>query len=73
MVITDFQDLDKVENAGINWGSTAPRRPRAWSRTSSCGATASAVMADTEHPDEAKAFIAYVTTEGQRIRYETSG
>ena len=28
MVITDFQDLDKVDNAGINWGSTAVPDPR---------------------------------------------
>ena len=43
MVITDFQDLPKVENAGINYGSTgvADARGRR-SRTSSCGPTASA-------------------------------
>ena len=27
MVITDFQDLDKVEKAGINYGTTAPPTP----------------------------------------------
>ncbi len=30
-------------------------------------------MASSEHPDEAKEFIAFLTTEGQRIRYETNG
>ena len=42
MVITDFQDLPKVENAGINYGTTAVPTPRASSRTSSSGPTASA-------------------------------
>ena len=28
MVITDFQDLDQVDNAGINWGSTTPADAR---------------------------------------------
>jgi ABC-type glycerol-3-phosphate transport system substrate-binding protein len=32
-----------------------------------------AVLATTEHPEEAKAFIAYVATEGQRIRYQEEG
>ncbi len=31
------------------------------------------VMASSEHPDEAKEFIAFIATEGQRIRYEDSG
>ena len=35
--------------------------------------TASARWPSSEHPDEAKDFIAYLTTEGQRIRYEISG
>ena len=30
-------------------------------------------MASSEHPDEAKEFIAFLATEGQRIRYEDSG
>jgi multiple sugar transport system substrate-binding protein len=73
MVITDFQDLNKVENAGINWGSTAPPTPEGVEPYFFTWSDNVAVMADTDHPDEAKEFIAYVATEGQRIRYEQSG
>jgi multiple sugar transport system substrate-binding protein len=73
MVITDFQDLDKVDNAGINWGSTAPPTPAGVEPYFFVWSDNVAAMANTEHPDEAEAFIAYVTTEGQRIRYEESG
>jgi maltose-binding protein MalE len=30
-------------------------------------------MADTDHPKEAEEFVDYVATEGQRLRYQTSG
>ena len=73
MVITDFQDLDKVENAGINYGSTASptpvgEEPYFFVWTDSVG-----VMASTDAPDAAMDFIAYLTTEGQRLRAEISG
>ena len=73
MVITDFQDLPKVEKAGINYGSTGVPTPEGQEPYFFVWTDSVGVMADTEHPEEAKAFIAYVTTEGQRIRYETSG
>jgi len=73
MVITDFQDLDQVEKAGINYGSTAPPTPEGVEPYFFVWSDNVAVFAETEHPDEAKAFVAYVATEGQRIRYEESG
>lgn len=73
MVITDFQDLDKVDNAGINWGSTAPPTPEGEDPYFFVWSDNVGVMASSEHPDEAKEFIAYIATEGQRIRYEDSG
>jgi multiple sugar transport system substrate-binding protein len=73
MVITDFQDLKKVENAGINYGSTAPPTPEGVEPYFFVWSDNVAAMADTEYPDEAEDFIAYVATEGQRIRYETEG
>lgn len=73
MVITDFQDLNVVENAGINYGSTAPPTPAGVEPYFFVWTDSVGVMADSEHPDEAMEFIAFVTTEGQRIRYETSG
>jgi multiple sugar transport system substrate-binding protein len=73
MVITDFQDLNQIENAGINWGSTAPPTPAGVEPYFFVWSDNVGVMASTEHPDEAKDFIAYVATEGQRIRYEAEG
>ena len=73
MVITDFQGLKQVENSGVNWGSTAPPTPAGVEPYFFTWSDNVAVFADTEYPDEAKALVAYVATEGQRIRYETEG
>ena len=74
MVITDFQGLEQGRERGINWGSTAPPTPAGvepyffmWSDN------VGRVRPTPSTPDEAKDFVAYVTTEGQRIRYETEG
>jgi ABC-type glycerol-3-phosphate transport system substrate-binding protein len=73
MVITDFQDLDKVEKAGIDYGTTSSptpvgEEPYFFVWTDSVG-----IMASTEHPEEAKDFIAFLTTRGQELRAEISG
>jgi multiple sugar transport system substrate-binding protein len=73
MVITDFQDLNKVDNAGINWGSTAVPTPEGVDPYFFVWTDSVGVMADTDSPEAAKDFIAYLTTEGQRIRYQASG
>ncbi|MFB3738032.1 MAG: ABC transporter substrate-binding protein [Candidatus Velamenicoccus archaeovorus] len=73
MVITDFQDLDKVEKAGINYGSTAVPTPEGVEPYFFVWTDSVGVMASSDNPEEAEDFIAFLTTEGQRIRYETSG
>ncbi|HEY7400247.1 MAG TPA: sugar ABC transporter substrate-binding protein [Actinomycetota bacterium] len=73
MVITDYQDLNKVENAGINYGSTAVPTPEGVTPYFFVWTDSVGVMASSEHPDEAKNFIAYLTTTGEKTRYETSG
>jgi multiple sugar transport system substrate-binding protein len=73
MVITDFQDLNKVEAAGINYGSTGVPTPAGVTPYFFVWTDSVGVMASSEHPDEAKAFIAFLTTEGQRIRDQVSG
>jgi ABC-type glycerol-3-phosphate transport system substrate-binding protein len=73
MVITDFQDLPKVENAGINYGSTIMPTPTGYDPYFYTWTDSAGVMATSDNPEEAKEFIAFLTTEGQRIRYETSG
>jgi multiple sugar transport system substrate-binding protein len=73
MVITDFQGLKKIENAGINYGSTAPPTPDGVEPYFFVWTDSVAVMSDSEHPEEAMEFIAFLATEGQRIRYESTG
>jgi multiple sugar transport system substrate-binding protein len=73
MVITDFQDLPKVEKAGINYGSTAPPTPEGVEPYFFVWTDSVAVLSSSEHPDEAAEFVAFLGTDGQRIRYETTG
>ncbi|HET9724245.1 MAG TPA: sugar ABC transporter substrate-binding protein [Actinomycetota bacterium] len=73
MVITDFQDLNKVEEAGINYGSTGVPTPTGITPYFFVWTDSVGVMASSEHQAEALDFIAFLTTEGQRIRYEVSG
>jgi multiple sugar transport system substrate-binding protein len=73
MVITDFQGLKKVENAGINYGSTGVPTPEGVEPYFFVWSDSVGIMASSEHPDEAKAFIAYLTTTGQELRYQTDG
>jgi multiple sugar transport system substrate-binding protein len=73
MVITDFQDLDKVEKAGINYGSTAVPTPAGVTPYFFVWTDSVGVMASTDNPVEAKEFIGFLTTEGQKIRYQASG
>jgi multiple sugar transport system substrate-binding protein len=72
MVVTDFAGLKKVENAGINYGATAPPTPEGVEPYFFVWTDSVGVMADSEHPEEAMEFIAFLATEGQRIRYETT-
>lgn len=73
MVITDFQDLPKVEKAGINYGSTAPPTPEGVEPYFFVWTDSVGVLSSSEHPDEAVEFVAFLGNEGQRIRYETTG
>jgi multiple sugar transport system substrate-binding protein len=73
MVITDFQDLDKVEKADINYGSTGVPTPTGVEPYFFVWTDSVGVMASTDHPQEAKDFIGFLTTRGQEIRYQASG
>jgi multiple sugar transport system substrate-binding protein len=73
MVITDFQDLNKVEDAGINYGSTGVPTPEGVTPYFFVWTDSVGVMANSTHQQEALDFIAFLTTEGQSIRYEVSG
>jgi multiple sugar transport system substrate-binding protein len=73
MVITDFAGLEKAEKAGINYGSTAPPTPEGVEPFFFVWTDSVAVMSSTDHPEESLAFIKFLATDGQRIRYETTG
>jgi multiple sugar transport system substrate-binding protein len=73
MVITDFQDLDKLDDSGINWGTTGSPTPAGYEPYFFVWTDSVGVMANSEHKDEAKEFLAFLTTSGQKIRAKTSG
>ena len=73
MVITDFQDLDTLARVGVNWGTTGSPTPDGYDPYFFVWTDSVGIMADSDHPDEAKEFLAFLTTAGQRIRYKTSG
>lgn len=73
MVITDFQDLQKVEQAGIDYGTTALPTPEGVDPYFFVWSDSVGVMASSDHPEEAKEFVGFLTTAGQQIRYETTG
>jgi multiple sugar transport system substrate-binding protein len=73
MVVTDFAGLNKIENQGIDYGVTAPPTPVGYEPWFNVWTDAVAVFEGTEHPEEAKEFIAFLATEGQELRVELTG
>src|SRR6266498_767474 len=73
MVVTDLQSFKKIEKAGINYGVTFPPTADSVEPFLQTWTDTFCVFAGTEHPDEAKLFIAYQTTEGQRLRVQVTG
>ena len=73
MVITDVQSLAKIEEAGIDYGITAPPAPPGGESFFNQWTDGIGVFRDSEHPDEAMLFIAYQATEGQKLRVEVTG
>jgi multiple sugar transport system substrate-binding protein len=73
MVVTDFQSLAKIEGAGINYGVTAPPTAEGIEPWFNVWTDSVGVFADAENPEEAKLFVAFLATEGQRLRVEESG
>jgi len=73
MVVTDFQSLFKIENAGINYGVTHPATPEGVEPFFNVWTDSIGVFAKAAHPEEAKLFVMYQATEGQRLRVEEMG
>jgi len=73
MVITDFQGLDKIDKAGINWGTTAVPTPTGVTPYFFVWTDGVAVMKSSPNPTQAEQFIDYLTTEGAKLREQTEG
>lgn len=73
MVVTDFQSLTKIENNNINYGIAHVPAPEGLEPFFNVWTDGIAIFAKAEHPEEAKLFIAFQATEGQRIRVEKLG
>lgn len=73
MVVTDFQSLLKIENNNINYGIAHVPAPDGVEPFFNVWTDGIAVFAKAAHPEEAKLFIAFQATEGQRIRVEKTG
>jgi arabinogalactan oligomer/maltooligosaccharide transport system substrate-binding protein len=72
MVVTDFGGLTKIESAGIDYGVAALPTPEGVEPFFNVWTDSVGVFAGAEHPDEAMDFIAFQTTEGQRLRSEVT-
>ncbi len=73
MVITDFQDLDQLDESGINWGTAINPTPPGYDPYFFTWTDSLGVMADSEHPEAAMEYIYFLVTRGSEIRYELTG
>lgn len=73
MVITDFQSLFKIEQAKINYGVTHIPAPEGVKPFFNVWTDDIGVFAKSAHPEEAKLFVAFQGTEGQRVRVKQTG
>jgi ABC-type glycerol-3-phosphate transport system substrate-binding protein len=73
MAITDYLDLRTLDNAGIEYGSTAPPTPEGYEPYFFSWSDAVGVMSTSDNPEEAMDFVAFMATDGGQIRFETTG
>ncbi len=73
MVITDLGGLPKIEKAGINYGITVPPTPEGLQPFFNVWTDSIGIFAGAQHPDAAKDFLDFQTTEGQRLRVSVDG
>jgi multiple sugar transport system substrate-binding protein len=73
MVVTDFQSLFKIEDAGINYGVTAPATPEGIEPFFNVWTDSVGIFKGTDHLNEAEQFIAFLATDAQRLRVEKAG
>ena len=70
MVAGGFDGLNQLENAGIDYGVAGLPTPPGVDPFFNVWSDGMAIFASTEHEEAAKALVAFLATEGQRIRAE---
>jgi multiple sugar transport system substrate-binding protein len=74
MVIGDFAQITDLEAAGIDYGvATLPVEQAGDTPYLPMWTDAISVFSDSDHPTEAAEFVAFLGTEGQRLRVEVTG
>ena len=74
MAITDFANISTLEAAGIDYGvATLPVEQAGDTPYLPMWTDAFAAFSGSDHPAEAAEFVAFIGTEGQRLRVETTG
>ncbi len=74
MVIGDFSQISALEEAGIDYGvATLPVEQEGDAPYLPVWTDGMAVFAGSPHPEEALALVAFLATEGQRLRVEVTG
>jgi ABC-type glycerol-3-phosphate transport system substrate-binding protein len=74
MSIGDFADIAKLEAAGIDYGvATLPVEKAGDEPYLPMWTDSFAVFSGSDHPEEAKEFVTFLATEGQRLRVEVTG
>ena len=70
MVVGGFEGLEKLEKAGIDYGVAGLPTPDGIEPFFNVWSDGMAIFAATEHEDAAKQLVAFLATEGQRLRAE---
>jgi ABC-type glycerol-3-phosphate transport system substrate-binding protein len=74
MVIGDFAQITELEAAGVNYGvATLPVEQEGDPPYLPMWTDSFAVFSDSDSPQEALDFVAFLATEGQRLRVEVTG
>ena len=74
MVIGDFAQIEALEEAGVDYGvATLPVENAGDPPYLPVWTDGLAIFSDTDHPTEAMEFIAFLASEGQRLRVEEVG
>jgi ABC-type glycerol-3-phosphate transport system substrate-binding protein len=73
MAVVDLDSVKEFEKAGINYGFTGPATPPGVVPHFDVYSDNTGVLASSAHPKEAEKFLAFLTTQGQRIAYNTEG